>query len=75
MSRVDRIDTMPDGTLQIRFIKDNGGYHRTTIPPSVNPDAQMDFVDDHLQRMGQTAVSVADRTVIRTRHPRGGTRS
>ena len=56
MSSVNRIDVAPDGTLQIRFLKDDGGWHRTSIEPGEDVDAQMARVNAHLQQLGSAAL-------------------
>lgn len=68
MSKVDRVEVGEDGTLFIRFLKDDGKWHRTSIPPNVDPDQQMAYVEAHLQSMGHTRIPVSERATIRTKH-------
>lgn len=53
---LDRIDALDDSTLQIRFKKEDGGYHRNVLPPGDSLDAQMTFINSHLASMGYTPI-------------------
>lgn len=58
MTTIDRIDPAgPDGTFSVRFLKTNGGYHRTTFLPGESVDAQMAAVNAHLQQMGHQPIA------------------
>jgi hypothetical protein len=37
--------------VQVRFIKEDGAYHRTTIEPGVSVDDQIAAVNAHLAKM------------------------
>jgi hypothetical protein len=64
-----QIEITPDGILQIRLAIAEGDeephYHRTTIPPGTDVDAQMDAVDVHLEQMGFPKVAPEDRARIK----------
>lgn len=71
MARVDQIREVR-GTLEVRFVKDDGGYHRTTIPDDVDVDVQLDVVEAHLAAMGdRTKVRVLDRVSLKALRPDG----
>lgn len=55
-----------NGTLLLRFVKPDGGYHRTSIMPGQDPDTQMQAVNAHLERMGHTKVDHETLSHIRT---------
>ena len=57
MTTVNKIDVAEDGTLMVRFLKTNGGWHRTSIEPGEDVNAQMARVNAHLQALGQGTVS------------------
>lgn len=56
MARLDHtaITEAPDGTVMVRWIKEDGSYHRTAIPrvgadgKPFDMEAQLDEVDRHL---------------------------
>lgn len=52
MSTIESITTLADGTVFVRFLKSDGGWHRTSIPPGVDTDTQMAAVNAHLKAMG-----------------------
>ena len=56
---VNRVDSSPTGVLQIRMKVDGGTWHRTTIEPGQDIDAQMAAVDAHLAAMGKEPVADA----------------
>lgn len=61
---IDQIEITRDGTLQIRMslqIVEDGEviderWHRTSIPPGVEVDGQMQAVNSHLSSMGRAAL-------------------
>lgn len=63
---IDRLYDV-DGTVHVRIIKSDGGYHRTTIAPGVDPDLQMALVNAHLQSMGVDQVIPEDIGRVRAR--------
>jgi hypothetical protein len=62
---LDKIEVTRDGTLQIRFGLEvmNGtqlissAWHRTSVAPGGDVDAQMASVNAHLSQMGQNAAT------------------
>lgn len=60
MVKFSQIEVTESGVLQVRLEKqmiENGEvifaqYHRTVIEPGVDPDAQFDEVNAHLEQMG-----------------------
>lgn len=73
-TRLEAIQIADDGTLLIRMKKTivDGGevlkeeWHRTAIPPGIDPDAQMQAVADHLATMGFEAPPAADKALVKT---------
>ena len=73
---VDRITEASDGTLQVRFLKeetDGSGvvisrtWHRTTLPPGKDVDVRMAAVNSHLSaKLGYTAVAASGVNSIKT---------
>ncbi len=70
---VDQVEVKRDGTLQIRFrkvlVEDDGtvtelGYHRTCAAPGDDLGAQLDNVDNHLQRMKAGGLSKEEKDFI-----------
>lgn len=57
MSTINQIVKATDGTIMVRILKSSGGWHRTSIPPDVDIDAQMIAVNTDLERLGCTPVS------------------
>ena len=53
MSTIDRIKTQPNGIIEVRILKSDGGWHRTTVEPGTDADEQMAAVNTHLVKMGQ----------------------
>lgn len=70
MTKIDRIEKSEDGTLLIRWIKDDGVYHRTSIPPDFDIDEQLDNVDRHLESMGHGKMKAKDRSDIKAKRPK-----
>ena len=53
MTIIDKIEENENtGVVSVRFIKDDGTYHRTTIPLELDVETQLKIVDDHLTMMG-----------------------
>lgn len=66
MSVLNLIQFEDDGTVLIRWKKDDGGWHRTAIPPNVDPDFQLDAVAADLQVKGMpTANTAAIHTAVK----------
>lgn len=66
MTRVNLIEFQDDGTILIRYKKDNGEYHRTSIPPSIDANRQLQAVDDHLATMnGISRTSAAAKALLK----------
>lgn len=59
MSKLQLVEFAEDGTVYIRFRKDDGGWHRTSINPDTDPDEHLDIVDNHLVAMGMTKATDA----------------
>lgn len=59
-----------DGVINLRFIKDDGGYHRVSIQPGDDVDQVMAAVNAHLRAMGQNAVAdvVSAKRLVAERH-------
>lgn len=66
-------EATPLGVLQLRILKqvvdDDGnvafdGYHRTTIPPDTDAEAQMEAVNSHLTKMGYDPLPAKDMQAI-----------
>ena len=72
-TRLDRIEVLPDGVLQVRmrkvFVDDAGvetplGYHRTMITPLSDPRRQLDEVGAHLASIGAGAMDAGAEALI-----------
>jgi hypothetical protein len=65
---VDQIEITRSGVIQIRFgvllVEDGvevaSAWHRTSIEPGTDPDAQMASVNAHLAQMGKAQVDAPD---------------
>lgn len=57
MTIIDKINEDEiTGIVSVRFIKDDDGYHRTTIPIESDVETQLQVVDGHLVQMGHQPV-------------------
>jgi hypothetical protein len=65
MTTLDKQQIDRNGIILLRFIKPDGTYHRTSIMPGQDADAQMQAVNNHLEQMGHTKVGDDDLSVIR----------
>lgn len=57
MTKLDRIEIDSDGVVFVRLVKDNGEYHRTTLPPGIDVNQQMGYVNAHLASMGASPIT------------------
>jgi hypothetical protein len=64
---IDQIEVTRNGTIQVRFgllLVEDGKeidckWHRTTLPPGVDVDAQLAAVDAHMAAMNKGRIDVA----------------
>lgn len=64
MTKINLIQIEDDGTMLIRYKKDDGTYHRTSIPAGIDAERQMNEVDADLIRRGEAKVTVAGRALL-----------
>ncbi len=57
MAKLNLIEFAEDGTLVMRWKKDDGGWHRASCPPDFDLDHLLDLVDAHLISMGSSAAN------------------
>ena len=65
MTKLDKQYIENNGIVLLRFIKPDGGFHRTSIMPGQDAEKTMEAVNNHLQQMGHTVVGEDDLSVIR----------
>lgn len=64
MTILNAIETELNGIIQLRLLKNDGGWHRTTLLPGQNVMAQFVAVNEHLAALGQSPVSDADISTV-----------
>lgn len=64
IDKVRRPGVLPDGTINVRFVKSDGGFHRHAFLPGLDVSPQITAINAHLQSMGCAQIAEADVLII-----------
>ena len=65
MTTINTLDTLPNGIIQIRLQKSDGGWHRVSIEPGMDVDFVLAQVNAHLKHLDCACVSTESNTALK----------